>query len=162
MGVNYMTDSPPKQPNPSLGFVISDVARLIRRNFNRRVQHLGLTQAQWQVLAHLARHEGIRQIQLADVLDMQPISVARIIDRMEAAGWVERRPDPADRRAVNLYLAPKASPILEQMWQHGAETRQQALQHIPVNQQELLLQLLLTMRENLSQDTTNTESEPTP
>lgn len=157
-----MTDTTSKQPPPSLGFVISDVARLIRRNFNRRVQHLGLTQAQWQVLAHLARNEGIRQIQLADVLDMQPISVARIIDRMEAAGWVERRPDPADRRAVNLYLAPKANPILAQMWEHGADTRQQALQHIPANQQELLLQLLLTMRENLSQDNLSTGSESNP
>lgn len=157
-----MTDTTSKQPPPSLGFVISDVARLIRRNFNRRVQHLGLTQAQWQVLAHLSRNEGIRQIQLADVLDMQPISVARIIDRMAAAGWVERRPDPADRRAVNLYLAPKASPILEQMWQHGAETRQQALQQIPAAQQEQLLQLLLTMRENLSQDNLSTGSEPNP
>lgn len=157
-----MTDTTSKQPPPSLGFVISDVARLIRRNFNRRVQHLGLTQAQWQVLAHLSRNEGIRQIQLADVLDMQPISVARIIDRMAAAGWVERRPDPADRRAVNLYLAPKASPILEQMWQHGSETRQQALQQIPAAQQEQLLQLLLTMRENLSQDNLSTGSESNP
>lgn len=162
MDVTYVTDSTPQQPKPSLGFVISDVARLIRRNFNRRVQHLGLTQAQWQVLAHLARNEGIRQIQLADVLDMQPISVARIIDRMEAAGWVERRPDPADRRAVNLYLAPKANPILTQMWEHGADTRQQALQHIPASQQELLLQLLLTMRENLSQDNLSTGSESNP
>ena len=157
-----MTDTTSKQPPPSLGFVISDVARLIRRNFNRRVQHLGLTQAQWQVLAHLSRNEGIRQIQLADVLDMQPISVARIIDRMAAAGWVERRPDPADRRAVNLYLAPKANPILTQMWQHGAETRQQALQQIPAAQQEQLLQLLLTMRENLSQDNLSTGSESNP
>lgn len=151
-----MPASTPKPP-PSLGFVISDVARLIRRNFNRRVQHLGLTQAQWQVLAYLARNEGCRQIQLADVLDMQPISVARIIDRMQAAGWVERRPDPADRRAFNLYLAPKASPILEQMWQHGADTRLQALTDIPPDQQEQLLNLLLQMRANLI-----TDSEPQP
>ena len=142
--------SPPKPPQHSLGFLVSDVARLIRRNFNRRVQHLGLTQAQWQVLAHLARNEGMRQIQLADTLEMQPISVARIIDRMAAAGWVERRPDPSDRRAFNLYLTPKANPILEGMWQQGEETRTQALDGIPPEQQELLLSALLRMRENLT------------
>ncbi|MEZ5508143.1 MAG: MarR family transcriptional regulator [Gammaproteobacteria bacterium] len=156
-----MTDTTSKQPPPSLGFVISDVARLIRRNFNRRVQHLGLTQAQWQVLAHLARNEGIRQIQLADVLDMQPISVAWIIDRMEAAGWVERRPDPLTV-ARSICIWPCSHPILTQMWEHGADTRQQALQYSCQPAGVVLPQLLLTMRENLSQDTTSTESELTP
>ncbi len=140
------------QPQQSLGFILSDVARLVRRNFNRQVQDLGLTQAQWQVLAHLSRNQGIRQIQLADILDMQPISVARIIDRMEASGWVERRPDPADRRAFNLYLKPQANPILEKMWEQGAHTRAQALKDIPVADQESLLRILLRMRENLGQD----------
>lgn len=143
---------PISKPQHTLGFIISDVSRLIRRNFNRRVQHLGLTQAQWQVLAHLARNEGMRQIQLADALDMQPISVARIIDRMEAAGWVERRPDPADRRAFNLYVTAKANPILEQMWELGAITRAQSLAGIPEQHQELLMTALLQMRENLIQD----------
>ena len=146
------SSQPVSKPPASLGFLVNDVARLIRRNFNRRVQHLGLTQAQWQVLAHLARNEGMRQIQLAETLEMQPISVARIIDRMQAAGWVERRPDPADRRAFNLYVTDKANPILEQMWEHGAETRAQALAGIPEPQRELVMQALLTMRENLIQD----------
>lgn len=142
----------PSQPQQALGFILSDVARLIRRNFNRQVQSLGLTQAQWQVLAHLSRNQGMRQIQLADTLDMQPISVARIIDRMQASGWVERRPDPADRRAFNLYLTPQANPILEKMWEQGTHTRTEALKDIPVADQELLLRTLLRMRENLSHD----------
>ena len=141
-----------KKPENSLGFVLSDVARLIRRNFNRRAQGLGLTQAQWQILSYLSRCEGIRQIQLAETLEMQPISVARLIDRMQSAGWLERRPDPGDRRAFNLYLTPKANPILEQMWEHGAEVRAQALREIPVADQEQLLRQLLRIRENLIQD----------
>ncbi len=144
---------PPATKFPeSLGFIISDVARLIRRNFNRQVQHLGLTQAQWQVLAHLSRNEGMRQIQLAEALEMQPISVARIIDRMQAAGWVERRADPADRRAFNLYLTAKANPILDQMWALGTATRLQTLAGIPAHEQDLVLKALLQMRENLTQD----------
>ena len=146
------TDAPIKKPQEALGFVLSDVARLLRRNFNRQVQQLGLTQAQWQVLAYLSRNEGVRQIQLADSLDMQPISVARIIDRMQASGWVERRPDPADRRAFNLYLTPQANPILEKMWEQGTHTRTEALKDIPAADQELLLRTLLRMRENLSHD----------
>lgn len=145
-------DNPHLIPSDSIGFVVNDVARLIRRNFNRRVQHLGLTQAQWQVLAHLARNEGMRQIQLADALDMQPISIARIIDRMEASGWVARKPDPADRRAFNLYVTAKATPILEQMRDHGANTRAQALAGVPQQQQEQVLQALIKMRENLAHD----------
>lgn len=146
------TDAPIKKPQDALGFVLSDVARLIRRNFNRQVQKLGLTQAQWQVLAFLARNEGVRQIQLADSLDMQPISVARIIDRMQASGWVERRPDPTDRRAFNLYLTAQANPILEQMWDQGAITRAEALKNIPAADQDQLLRTLLRMRENLGHD----------
>lgn len=148
-----LADAPIKKPpQDSLGFLLSDVARLIRRNFNRQVQSLGLTQAQWQVLVHLARNQGVRQIDLAETLDMQPISVARLIDRMQAAGWVERRPDPADRRAFNLYLTPRANPILEQMWEQGALTRAQALTNISAADQEQLLRTLVRMRENLTQD----------
>ena len=143
------------QEKDSLGFVLSDVARHLRRHFNRKVQDLGLTQAQWQVLFYVARHEGCRQIQVADALDMQPISVARIIDRMQAAGWVERHSDPADRRAFNVYLCDKATPMLQQMKKMGQETRTQALQGIAPAEQEKLLQMLLTMRHNLTQDSEN-------
>ena len=102
-------------PDQSIGFVLNDVARLLRRNFNRCVQDLGLTQSQWQAIAHIARKEGMKQSELADILEVQPISVARLIDRMEAAGWVVRRPDPVDRRAINLYLTDKCDPILNKM-----------------------------------------------
>ena len=99
----------------NLGFLLHDVARLLRRNFDRRVQTLELTQAQWKVLIYLSRNEGIKQAQLAEFLEVQPISVGRLIDRMEAAEWVVRKPDATDRRAFNLYLTDKAEPILKKM-----------------------------------------------
>ena len=135
----------------SLGFLINDVARLFRRNFNRQVQQLGLTQSQWQILAHLSRNEGMRQIQLAETLELQPISVARLIDRMQTAGWVERKPDPNDRRAFQLYLTEKATPILEQMRKHSAQIHTEALEDITAEQEQNILQLLTRIKANLIQ-----------
>ncbi|HEX6012301.1 MAG TPA: MarR family transcriptional regulator, partial [Geminicoccaceae bacterium] len=93
---------------PTLGFLLSDAARLFRRRFDQKARPFGLTRAQWQVLARLARHEGINQAGLADLLDLEPITLCRQIDRMEEGGWVTRRPDPGDRRARLLFLTDKA------------------------------------------------------
>lgn len=146
-------------PRHALGFMLSDVARLLRRNFNRRVQSLGLTQAQWMLLARIARHEGSRQAQLAEILEMQPISVARLIDRMEAAGWVERRKDPTDRRAVNLYLTKKAEPILDELWDRAEETQTIALAGLSTTARSELTKALETIRENLVGDCSTGESK---
>jgi len=134
------------KPEQSLGFVLNDVARLMRRNFNRRVQELELTQAQWLALIHISRNQGMKQSELADILEVQPISIGRLIDRMEAAGWVERRPDPADRRAINLYLTDKA---LTKMQKHGSAIRAQALSGVSETEQEIMLRALFVMRKNL-------------
>ena len=139
--------------------MLSDVARLMRRNFNRRVQSLGLTQAQWMLLARIARHEGSRQAQLAEILEMQPISVARLIDRMEASGWVERRKDPTDRRAVNLYLTKKAEPILDELWDRADETQTVALEGLSPEEREAVIKALETIRENLVGDCSTGESK---
>jgi len=140
---------PRKNPEESYGFLIQDISRLMRRNFNRLVQEVGLTQAQWQILVRLTYMEGARQSQIADVLEMQPISVARLIDRMEAAGWVERRPDPDDRRAINLYPTDTAAPILDQVWQCAGQVREKATAGLSDNDKEKLLELLKSMRGNL-------------
>lgn len=134
----------------NLGFLLHDVARLMRRNFNRLVQDLDLTQAQWQVLLHLSRNEGMNQAQLASRMEVQPISVARLLDRMQSAGWVERRPDPEDRRAFKLYLTDKADPILQQIRQRGAQLRQVTLQGIDATMRQEFLQALVVMRKNLA------------
>lgn len=136
------------KPQQTFGFVLQDVARLMRRDFNRRVQDLGLTQAQWQILLRLKVLEGIRQSKLAEMMEMQPISVTRLIDRMESSGWVERRPDPQDRRAVNLYLTDKVEPIIEKMKARGAETRRLAFTGISPEDQDRLFELMQTMRAN--------------
>jgi len=139
-------------PEPGLGFVLNDVARLLRRNFNRRVQGLGLTQAQWQALIYISRNPGMTQSRLAEILEVQPISVARLIRRMEAAGWVRRCPDPSDRRAVNLHLTEKTEPILEKMQEHAAELRAQAFAGIDEEDLQTMMQNLLVMRANLADD----------
>src|SRR5258705_12803842 len=80
----------------SFGFLLHDIARLMRKRFDQRARSLNLTRAQWQVLAHLARHEGINQAGLAEILEIEPITLGRLIDRMAEAGWARRRSHPSD------------------------------------------------------------------
>jgi len=119
------TISPMKQL--TFGFLLHETARLMRRDFERRSRTSGLTRAQWAVLANLERTEGTSQAALADVLDIEPITLVRLIDRLESAGWVERRPDPDDRRVRRLYLTATARPLMEQFHELAAATREAAL-----------------------------------
>ena len=135
---------PQKQtPQQSLGFILSDVARMWRRAFNRRAYDLGLTQAQWQALAHISLNQGMRQAQLADILEVQPISVA---------GWICRKPDPDDRRAINLYPTQKAEPILSKMQAYAAEVRMFALEGVSEAEQQSLRQALMAIKKNLAEE----------
>ncbi len=136
-------------PTTHIGFLVNDVARLLRRNFNRRAQHLGLTQAQWHALVFLARNEGCNQVALADMLEVQPITLGRLLDRLQAAAFIERRPDPTDRRAFRLYLTEKAQPVIAQIWEIGAETREDALAGLPRETRKMLAGALETLRTNL-------------
>lgn len=97
------------------GYLVHDVARLLRREFDRRVKHIGLTRSQWFVLAHLYRDDGRTQRALADELDMEPAPLGRLIDRLEESGWVRRAPSPADRRANLVHLTDKIIPLIEEM-----------------------------------------------
>lgn len=133
----------------SIGFLINAVARLVRRNFNRRVQPLGLTQQQWRAIAHLSRNEGLTHVALADSLEIQPITLTRLIDRMESAGWVERRPHPADRRATQLFLTPKAQPVLDELHRFAADTLAEAVAGMTVAAQKQLVDDLLHIKHNL-------------
>ena len=139
----------PESPDPSFGFLIHDVSRLLRKNFDRRAATVGLTRAQWWVLAYVHRHEGSSQRALSDILEIEPITLTRLIDRLEKAGWVERRPDPSDRRIWRLFLTEKSYPILDRMYQLGAETRDQALTGLTLEQREGLLALLGRIKGNL-------------
>ncbi|MDD9876208.1 MAG: MarR family transcriptional regulator [Magnetovibrio sp.] len=99
----------------SLGFLLADTSRLMRKRFDRRARALGLTRAQWRVMAFLSRYEGINQTALADVLEIEPITLGRHIDRLQENGWVERRPDPDDRRVWRIFLTDKAQPVLDEL-----------------------------------------------
>ena len=137
------------QPEQSFGFLVSDVARLLRRNFDKRAQKIGLSRAQWQVLAWLKRNEGISQTQLADLLEISPMTLVRLIDRLEISGLVERRPHPTDRRVYQLYLAGHAHPSLDRLWAMGAETRAEALEGIEPGVEAALIAALIRIRRNL-------------
>lgn len=138
-----------QDPEQSVGFLMSDVARMMRRNFNLRAQAHGLSLAQWRALAQLAREQGVNQVTLADRLEIQPITLARLIDRLQEAGLVARRPDPDDRRAFRLYLTDAAQPLIELMRGYAAETRAEALAGLPDADRAALLRALLHMKQNL-------------
>ena len=134
----------------TLGFLLHDVARLLRRRFEQNARDLGLTRSQWQVLAYLAQNEGIRQSALADILDIEPITLVRLLDKLESLGLVERRAHPHDRRVWLLHLTDKARPALEQMRRIGALTREEALSGIAEGDRERLMRTLAAMKENLA------------
>jgi MarR family transcriptional regulator for hemolysin len=134
----------------SFGFLLHDIARLMRKRFDQRARSLNLTRAQWQVLAHLARHEGINQAGLAEILEIEPITLGRLIDRMADSGWVERRPHPSDRRARQLYLTAQAEPVFARMRALGDETREEALAGLSQEDRDRLTATLVDIRNNLS------------
>ncbi|MBN1239590.1 MAG: MarR family transcriptional regulator [Gammaproteobacteria bacterium] len=134
----------------SVGFLITDVAHLLRRDFNRRTQTLGLSQSQWRVLVHLKRDEGCSQAALAERLEIQPITLTRLLDRMQAAGWIERRADPRDRRVMRLHLTPQAEPVLAEIQQRAQSMLDEALAGLSAERREALVEALCTMKINLS------------
>jgi DNA-binding MarR family transcriptional regulator len=110
-----------------IGYMLSDVARLMRTVFDRRVRDLGLTRGQWLVLSRLYRRPGASQTELADMLEIDRASAGRMIDRMERGGWVERRADPADRRINRLFLTGEARKVHTDMWAVAEATVDDAL-----------------------------------
>ncbi|UCI26650.1 MarR family winged helix-turn-helix transcriptional regulator [Mesorhizobium sp. B2-8-5] len=135
--------------SPNISFVLHDVARLLRKRFEQRSRAFGLTRAQWQVLAYLSLREGIHQNKLADLIEIMPITLARLLDKMQARGFIERRPNPADRRAWLLYLTPKAHPLIEVMRSNGQKTREEAFTGLSADAQRQLLQTLCLIKSNL-------------
>jgi len=133
-------------PETSLGFLLHEVSRLMRRNFGRRVE---LTQAQWRTLAYLSRNEGINQAGLAEILEVRPMTLARLIDKLQEAGWVERRSNPDDRRACRLYLTAQAGPLIQQLYALGTFTTEQALAGFSEVEKQRLIENLCTIKRNL-------------
>ncbi len=136
-------------PAPTLGFLVHDVARLLRRRFEQRAGSAGLTRSQWHAVAYLARHEGVSQATLAEWLDIEPITLTRILDRLAERGLVERRPDPTDRRRWALFLTQTARPLLKEMESVGEATRAEALFGVAPQDLAKLEQTLTQMKANL-------------
>ena len=132
-----------------LGFLLNDVSRLMRTHFDARARHLGLTRPQWRVLVFLARSEGINQSGLADIIEVERMSLGRMIDRLEAADLVERRPDASDRRVHRLYLSQKARPILDEMVVLANEVQTEALHGLSEGDREQLKSTLTVIKNNL-------------
>lgn len=130
--------------------LIHDIARLTRKHFDRRARALDLTRAQWLALAILRRTPGIHQVELADRLEVEPMTVARLVDRLEEAGWVERRADKTDRRSKQLYLTKRAQGIITKIRALAIETRYQTLVGITEAEHKALVAILQKIKCNLS------------
>lgn len=136
-------------PLRSFGFLLKDVSRLYVQRFEERARVLGLTLPQCKALVHLAQREGISQAQLCESADIDPMTLVRILDRMESDGWLERRSDPTDRRARCLFLKSKGKPLVDDIWHLSDLTRGEAFADIPSEETEHLIALLETVRNNL-------------
>jgi DNA-binding MarR family transcriptional regulator len=134
----------------SLGALLVDITRMMRRVFQQRMEGSGITLAQARVLVYVARHEGLRQIELADMLEVQPITLARLVDQLVEAGLVERRMDPDDRRAYRIHVTAAAGPPLAAIEQVMATIRAQAMHGLDRKQAQALLDGLRLMRNNLT------------
>jgi DNA-binding MarR family transcriptional regulator len=133
----------------SLGFLISDVSRLMRRRFDERARQVGATRAQWRTLTLLSRNEGLNQGALAELLEVEPITLCRMIDRLEESGLVERRRDPADRRAWQLFLTDKSKPMLDDLRIMAEDLFEQALIGMSLPARDALNESLSLIRANL-------------
>jgi len=133
----------------SFGYLLSDVTLLFRKHFDRRAVKFGLTRAQWRATKMLYRRPGLRQTELAEFLEMEPIAVGRVIDRLQAAGFVERRPDPKDRRAWRLYTTEQAHEVVDDMERIAKDLRRDASAGIPYEQMEQMTAVLTHIKENL-------------
>jgi MarR family transcriptional regulator, transcriptional regulator for hemolysin len=135
--------------NREFGFILNDVARLMRTYADHKAAQFGITRAQWAVLVRLDRSEGLNQSELAEVLDLQPITLTRLLDKLSDSGLIERRPDPGDRRVKRLYLTSAARPLLEQLAQLGEATMAGVLEGVPPEDVEQMVSDLMVVRENL-------------
>lgn len=144
-----------------LGFLIHDAARLLRKRFEKRGSQHGLSAAQWRLLVRVVKEEGIAQARLAEFLEIEPISVSRLIDRMEEAGWIERRADPRDRRIRTIFPTPRSRDAYGEIKSHAGEVYEEALASLPLEGRRALIAGLDLIISNLSDgDAVDHEQSP--
>ena len=152
-------------PQPSINrefaFTLNDVARLLRTYADYKAAQLGITRAQWAVLVRVERLEGLNQSELAEGLDLQPITLTRLVDKLSDSGLIERRPDPTDRRAKRLFLTAAARPLLERLSELGEETMANTLTGVDgVSVKDMVAKLSL-VKENLRRLIQQRGADPT-
>jgi MarR family transcriptional regulator for hemolysin len=134
---------------PTIGFLLHEVARLQRKRFEQRARSAGLTRSQWQAIVYLSKNEGIHQAGLAELLEIEPISLVRILDKLAERGLIERRRHPTDRRTWLLFLKEAARPLLLAMEKIGDATRADALDGVSEAERDQLMDTLCRMKTNL-------------
>ena len=137
------------QLDHNIGFLVNDISRLITTEYNKIMKPLGLTRAQWRVIVHLHRSDGLTQSDLAELLDVGKVSVGGLIDRLEHSDWVERRDDPQDRRSNLVYLTKKGRAIEKEMEKTGRELTRQTLRELGPDERAQLVDLLIAVKNNL-------------
>src|SRR5690349_13795439 len=140
---------PPQPIKREFPFMIMDVARLLKTYADQRARQFGISRAQWAVLIRIDRNEGLKQSELADMLDLQPITLTRLLDRLADNGLIERRADPNDRRANRLYLKPAAKPLLDRLTVLGGDMMETVLDGLTSASIERMLKELAAVKDNL-------------
>jgi DNA-binding MarR family transcriptional regulator len=133
----------------NFGFILHDVARLLRATYDRRMKALGLTRSQWWVLTHLYRNDGVTQTELADILEIEKPTLGRLLDRLESNGWIRREEHTDDRRAKRVFLTDEVDPAMKAMRDAAAELRRDALAGLSREQQTQFVDTLLAVKTNL-------------
>ncbi len=140
----------PESLDREILYLLNDVARLIKTRADQRARTHGMTRAQWVILSRLERQPGLSQNEIAALVEVEPITVARLVDRLESSGLVERRADPRDRRVWRLHLTPAAEPELRELKKHKAELREEVTQGIDHAELDQLIDGLLKLKANLT------------
>lgn len=134
----------------TIGFLLNDTARLFRRAFNARARGSGITALQWRLVTYLIRHDGIRQGPLAELIEVEPITLSRMVDRLVESGLVERRADPTDRRAWLLHLTPRARAMIQSKSHLVEQLTEEATEGLSAAERDQLIALVERVRANLS------------
>lgn len=144
----------------SFGFILSDISRLARKEFDRRVRGFNVTRAQWLVLLHVARRPGCTQSDLADAMQMQKITVSRHAARLVRSGWIERRDHAEDGRAYHLHLSRKSATLIQRLWAVAENLRDEYMSGLSPARREALIADLLLIKSNLVRLDANARRRP--
>jgi MarR family transcriptional regulator for hemolysin len=142
------------------GFLSYEISHVIRQRFNKEAEHIGFTHAQWRALVHLSENQNCRQIDLAEILEIKPITLARQIDLLEESGLVRRNKDSGDRRAYRLQLTPKAQPVMRELWKIADAVEAEVLMALTQEEQKSMTVLLESIKTSLVRHQPGAECPP--